>query len=126
MSRTRVAVVFGGRGTGHAISFVSAGGTLGALDRDRYDVIAVGITPEGRWVLTPDDPELLSIRGRELPAVREGGAVALPGAPTAGGLIPLEGGPAVLGTVDVVFPVLHGAYGEDGTVQGLLEMAGVP
>jgi D-alanine-D-alanine ligase len=98
---------------------------LAALDRDRYDVIAVGITPEGRWVLAADDPELLSIRGRELPAVKDGAAVALPGDPTVGGLIPLEDGPAVLGTVDVVFPVLHGAYGEDGTIQGLLEMAGV-
>jgi D-alanine-D-alanine ligase len=126
MARTRIAVVFGGRSTEHAISCVSAGSVLGALDRERYDVIAVGITPEGRWVLAPDDPELLSIRGRELPAVKDGTAVALPGDPTAGGLIPLEDGPAVLGTVDVVFPVLHGAYGEDGTVQGLLEMAGVP
>jgi D-alanine-D-alanine ligase len=126
MARTRIAVVFGGRSTEHAISCVSAGSVLGALDRSRYDVVAVGITPEGRWVLAPDDPELLSIRGRELPAVKDGAAVALPGDPTAGGLIPLEDGPAVLGTVDVVFPVLHGPYGEDGTVQGLLEMAGVP
>jgi D-alanine-D-alanine ligase len=126
MARTRIAVLFGGRSSEHAISCVSAGSVLGALDRERYDVIAVGITPEGRWVLAPDDPELLSIRGRELPAVKDGAAVALPGDPTAGGLIPLEDGPAVLGTVDVVFPVLHGAYGEDGTVQGLLEMAGVP
>jgi D-alanine-D-alanine ligase len=124
--KTRIAVVFGGRSSEHAISCVSAGSVLGALDRDHYDVIAVGITPEGRWVLAADDPELLSIRGRELPAVKDGAAVALPGDPTAGGLIPLEDGPAVLGTVDVVFPVLHGAYGEDGTVQGLLEMAGVP
>jgi D-alanine-D-alanine ligase len=126
VSRTRIAVVFGGRSTEHAVSCVSAGSVLAALDRSRYDVIAVGITPEGRWVLAPDDPELLSIRGRELPSVKDGTAVALPGDPTAGGLIPLEDGPAVLGTVDVVFPVLHGAYGEDGTVQGLLEMAGVP
>jgi D-alanine-D-alanine ligase len=126
MARPRIAVVFGGRSTEHAISCVSAGSVLGALDRARYDVIAVGITPEGRWVLAPDDPELLSIRGRELPAVKDGTAVALPGDPTAGGLIPLEDGPALLGTVDVVFPVLHGPYGEDGTVQGLLEMAGVP
>ena len=125
MARTRVAVVFGGRSTEHAISCVSAGGILAALDRDRYDVVAVGITPEGRWVLAPDDPAQLAISGRELPAVKDGAAVALPGDPTVG-LIPLEDGPAVLGTVDVVFPVLHGPYGEDGTVQGLLEMAAVP
>jgi D-alanine-D-alanine ligase len=126
MTRTRVAVVFGGRSTEHAISCVSAGSVLAALDRDRYDVVAVGITPEGRWVLAPDDPELLQIAGRELPQVKDGRAVALPGDPTAGGLVPLEDGPALLGAVDVVFPVLHGPYGEDGTIQGLLEMAGVP
>ena len=125
-TRTRVAVVLGGRSTEHAISCVSAGSVLAALDRDRYDVVAVGITPEGRWVLVPDDPALLSISGRELPSVKDGQAVALPGDPTAGGLVPLEDGPAVLGRVDVVFPVLHGPFGEDGTVQGLLEMAGVP
>jgi D-alanine-D-alanine ligase len=124
--RTRVAVVFGGRSTEHAISCVSAGSVLAALDRDRYDVVAVGITPEGRWVLAPDDPAQLAISGRELPAVKDGAAVALPGDPTAGGLIPLEEGAAVLGSVDVVFPLLHGPYGEDGTIQGLLELADVP
>ncbi len=126
MAKTRVAVVFGGRSTEHAISCVSAGGILGAIDRDRYDVVAVGITPEGRWVLAPDDPTLLALAGRELPAVKDGMAVALPGDPTSGGLIALEDGPGVLGRVDVVFPVLHGPYGEDGTIQGLLELAGVP
>src|SRR3954462_11599446 len=126
MPRTRVAVVFGGRSTEHAISCVSAGGILAALDRDRYDVVAVGIPPEGRWVLARDAPAQLAISGRELPAVKDGAAVALPGDPTVGGLIPLEDGPAVLGKVDVVFPVLHGPYGEDGTIQGLLEMSDVP
>ena len=126
MSRTRVAVVFGGRSTEHAISCVSAGGILAALDPQRYDVVAVGITPEGRWVLGPEDPALLAISGRELPSVKDGAAVVLPGDPTAGGLVPLEDGPALLGRVDVVFPVLHGPYGEDGTIQGLLELADVP
>ena len=126
MSRTRLAVVFGGRSTEHAISCISAGSILAAVDRDRYDVVAVGITPEGRWVLAPDDPALLALSGRELPAVKDGQAVALPGDPTAGGLVALEDGPGLLGSVDVVFPVLHGPYGEDGTLQGLLELAGVP
>ena len=126
MSRTRVAVVFGGRSTEHAISCVSAGSVLAALDRDRFDVVAVGITPEGRWVLAPDDPARLALSGRELPSVKDGQAVALPGDPTAGGLVPLEAGPELLSRVDVVFPVLHGPYGEDGTLQGLLELAGVP
>ena len=126
MTRTRVAVILGGRSTEHAISCLSAGSVLAALDRSKYDVVAVGITPEGRWVLVPDDPALLAMSGRELPSVKDGQAVALPGDPTAGGLVPLEDGPGVLGAVDVVFPVLHGPWGEDGTVQGLLEMAGVP
>jgi D-alanine-D-alanine ligase len=126
MRRTRLAVVFGGRSTEHAISCVSAGSVLAAVDRDRYDVVAVGITREGRWVLAPDDPALLALSGRELPSVKDGQAVALPGDPTVAGLVPLEDGPAVLGGVDVVFPVLHGPYGEDGTLQGLLELAGVP
>lgn len=126
MTRTRIAVVFGGRSTEHAISCVSAGSVLAALDRSRYDVVALGITPEGRWVLAPDDPAQLAIQGRELPAVKDGASIALPGDPTAGGIVPLEEGAAVLGAVDVVFPVLHGPYGEDGTIQGLLELAGVP
>jgi D-alanine-D-alanine ligase len=77
-------------------------------------------------VLAPDDPALLALSGRELPSVKDGQALALPGDPTTGGLVALEAGPELLGRVDVVFPVLHGPYGEDGTVQGLLELAGVP
>ncbi|HMA47036.1 MAG TPA: D-alanine--D-alanine ligase, partial [Frankiaceae bacterium] len=128
--RPRLAVLFGGRSTEHAISCVSAASVLRAVDRERYDVLAVGIARDGRWVLAPDDPAALEPRGRELPAVDAscGTAVALPGDPTAGGLVvldPVEGA-RVLGGVDVVFPLLHGPYGEDGTVQGLLEMAGVP
>lgn len=125
-TRTRLAVVFGGRSTEHAISCISAGSILAAVDRERYDVVAIGITTEGRWVLAPDDPARLALSGRELPGVKDGQAVAFPGDPTAGGLVPLEEGPGLLGQVDVVFPVLHGPYGEDGTLQGLLEMAGVP
>jgi len=126
--RIRVAVVFGGRSTEHAISCASAGSVLRALDRDAFDVVPVGITPDGRWVLVPDDPQALEIRDRTLPQVKDGAAVVLPADPTAGGLVtvdPAEGTRALTG-VDVVFPVLHGAYGEDGTLQGLLEMAGVP
>jgi D-alanine-D-alanine ligase len=126
--RIRVAVIFGGRSTEHAISCVSAGGVLAALDPDRYEVVPVGITAKGAWVLTGGDPDSLRIVGRALPHVDAGTAVVLPGDPTVGGLVVVEPGDGarVLGTVDVVFPVLHGAYGEDGTIQGLLEMAGVP
>jgi D-alanine-D-alanine ligase len=126
--RVRVAVVFGGRSTEHAISCVSAGSVLAALDPAVYEVVPVGITAKGAWVLTSGDPEALRIAGRELPAVEAGTAVMLPGDPTAGGLVVVEPGEGarVLHGVDVVFPVLHGPFGEDGTIQGLLEMAGVP
>ncbi|HEX6754322.1 MAG TPA: D-alanine--D-alanine ligase family protein, partial [Mycobacteriales bacterium] len=129
--KVRVAVVFGGRSTEHAISCVSAGSVLAALDPAAYDVVPVGITPKGAWVLTSGDPAALRIDGRTLPSVDAGTAVVLPGDPTAGGLVVVEPGPhdsgaRVLHGVDVVFPLLHGPYGEDGTIQGLLEMAGVP
>ncbi|HZB48682.1 MAG TPA: D-alanine--D-alanine ligase family protein [Mycobacteriales bacterium] len=125
--KVRVAVVFGGRSTEHAISCVSAGSVLAALDPQAYEVVPVGITPKGAWVL-PGDLDGLRLTGRELPAVESGTAVVLPGDPTAGGLVVVEPGTGagVLQGVDVVFPVLHGPYGEDGTIQGLLELAGVP
>jgi D-alanine-D-alanine ligase len=128
--RIRVALVFGGRSTEHAVSAVSAGGILGALDPDEYEVVPVGITREGRWVLTKGDPGSLAIEDRRMPEItaHSGEAVVLPGDPTSGGLVVLDPaeGARVLGDVDVVFPALHGIYGEDGTIQGLLEMAGVP
>jgi D-alanine-D-alanine ligase len=112
------------------VSAVSAGSILAALDPDEYDVVPVGITREGRWVLTSGDPQALAITGRSLPEITaaSGTSVMLPGDPTAGGLVVVEptAGARVLGEVDVVLPVLHGIYGEDGTIQGLLEMAGVP
>jgi D-alanine-D-alanine ligase len=128
-NKVRVAVVFGGRSSEHAISCVSAGSVLAHLDPDRFEVVPVGITPDGGWVLGTDDPRELAIRDRELPSVDGAGtALALPGDPTRGGLVLLEPGRAgdVFSGVDVVFPVLHGPFGEDGTIQGLLEMAGVP
>jgi D-alanine-D-alanine ligase len=127
--RIRVAVVFGGRSSEHAISCVSAGSVLAHLDRDRFEVVPVGITPAGAWVRGTEDPGELTIRDRALPAVDgSAAALALPGDPTRGGLLCLDGERAgeVFAGVDVVFPVLHGPYGEDGTIQGLLEMAGLP
>ena len=128
--KTRIAVVFGGRSSEHAVSAVSAGSILAALDPDEYDVVPVGITREGRWVLTDGNPQSLSIQGRILPEITQtsGTSVVFPGDPTSGGLVVLDAadGARALGDVDVVLPVLHGIYGEDGTIQGLLEMAGVP
>ncbi|MGY1785901.1 D-alanine--D-alanine ligase family protein [Geodermatophilus sp. SYSU D00698] len=126
--KVRVAVVFGGRSAEHAISCVSAGSVMAALDRERYEVVPVGIARDGRWVL-PDEGQQLAIDGGRLPEVTGGTAVSLVGDPAGRGLAVLEPAAAIgpaLTEVDVVFPVLHGAYGEDGTVQGLLEMSGLP
>jgi D-alanine-D-alanine ligase len=127
--RIRVAVVFGGRSSEHAVSCVSGGAVLGHIDRERFEVVPVGITPQGAWVLAPDDPAALTFANRALPAVDPAGtAVALSSDPTRPALVTLEPGRVseVFADVDVVFPVLHGPYGEDGTIQGLLEMAGIP
>jgi D-alanine-D-alanine ligase len=126
--KLRVAVVFGGRSAEHSISCVSAGAVLAALDPDRYDVVPVGIARDGRWVLA-DPGQRLAITDGELPEVAGGTAVSLVGDPESRGLVVLEptaGVASALTEVDVVFPVLHGAYGEDGTIQGLLEMSGIP
>ena len=126
--KVRVAVVFGGRSAEHAISCVSAGSVMAALDPERYEVVPVGIATDGRWVLTDPD-QRLAITDGTLPEVVGGTAVSLVGDPAGRGMAVLEPGAAMgpaLTEVDVVFPVLHGAYGEDGTIQGLLEMAGLP
>jgi D-alanine-D-alanine ligase len=127
--RLRVAVVFGGRSSEHAISCVSAGSVLTHLDRARFEVIPVGISPDGAWVLGTGEPAELAIRDRALPAVDSSAvALALPGDPTRRELVRIAGARSgeVLFAVDVVFPVLHGAFGEDGTIQGLLELADLP
>ncbi|MGY1696959.1 D-alanine--D-alanine ligase family protein [Geodermatophilus sp. SYSU D00814] len=126
--RVRVAVVFGGRSAEHAISCISAGSVIAALDPERYEVVPVGIARDGRWVL-PGAGQRLVITDGQLPEVTGGTAVSLVGDPAGRGLAVLEpaaGIGAALTEVDVVFPVLHGAYGEDGTIQGLLEMSGLP
>jgi D-alanine-D-alanine ligase len=128
-TRPRVAVVFGGRSTEHAISCVTASSVLAVLDRRKYDVVPIGITREGRWVLAPDEPEKLAIHGGELPEVSASAqAVVLASDPTRRALVVHEpdAAPQLLRGVDVVLPLLHGPYGEDGAIQGLLEMAGVP
>ncbi|MET0896860.1 MAG: D-alanine--D-alanine ligase family protein [Mycobacterium sp.] len=128
--RIRVAVVFGGRSSEHAISCVSAGSILRNLDPTRYETVPVGITPDGAWVLSNASPASLAITDGQLPAVTDasGRALALSADPgRSGELMSLGAGAGeILAAVDVVFPVLHGPYGEDGTIQGLLELAGVP
>ncbi|GAA0278547.1 D-alanine--D-alanine ligase family protein [Actinomadura nitritigenes] len=127
VSKIRVAVVFGGRSSEHAISCVTAGAVMAAIDRDRYEVLPIGIARDGRWVLASGD-QRLAIQDGRLPEVSgEGSALALPFDPDSRGLMVVEPGkvPATLGEVDVVLPLLHGPYGEDGTIQGMLDLAGV-
>jgi D-alanine-D-alanine ligase len=128
--RIRVAVVFGGRSSEHAVSCVSAGSILSHLDPERFEVVPVGITRDGAWVLSDQDADALRFADRALPEVPERPAdlTLLSGTAHLAELVslnPAKAG-AVLSEVDVIFPVLHGPFGEDGTLQGLLEMAGVP
>lgn len=119
MSSLRIAVVYGGRSSEHSISCVSAGAIIRALDRDGYEVVQIGITREGGWYLQHADPVDLRIIDGVLPEVQATDEpVALAADPTRVD--------AVLGRIDVVFPVLHGPFGEDGTVQGVFELAGIP
>ncbi|HEX4788872.1 MAG TPA: D-alanine--D-alanine ligase family protein [Actinospica sp.] len=130
-SKIRVAVVFGGRSSEHAISCVTAGSVMKVLDPQRYEVVPVGISTDGRWVLAEGLEEQLAITGGALPPridETSGALVTMAADPTARELTVHEPGtvPKVLGDVDVVLPLLHGPYGEDGTLQGLLELAGIP
>ncbi|MEV0360180.1 D-alanine--D-alanine ligase family protein [Nocardia sp. NPDC050697] len=127
-NRIRVAVVFGGRSSEHAVSCVSAGSVLRHLDPERFEAVPIGITPAGTWVLGGAEVAGLGMSHGALPAVDgTGTALALAADPSRpGALVALDDPAAVLGSVDVVFPVLHGPWGEDGTLQGLLELAGVP
>ena len=127
--KPRVAIVFGGRSSEHAISCVTAGSVLDAIDRSAYDVVPIGIAPDGHWVLESGDTTRLQIKGHgELPSV-DGDRATIALLREAGGadLVVHEPSqpPQTLGEVDVVFPLLHGPWGEDGTIQGMFEMAGV-
>jgi len=132
--RIRVLLLFGGRSAEHDVSRVSAVAAAAALDPERYEVIPVGITTEGRWVLAHEARALLAGDRHALPGafVVEGSPVAEVPDPEQRGLVALEPGPGDDGLpgggleFDVVLPLLHGPYGEDGTVQGLFELANVP
>ena len=124
-SRPRVVVLFGGRSSEHAISCVTAGSVLAAVDRDRYDVLPVGITSDGRWVLEVDDASRFAIAADgTLPAVdasRPSVAVNSDGYRPTLEIHAAGRPPESLGVIDVVLPLLHGPWGEDGTIQGFLE-----
>jgi D-alanine-D-alanine ligase len=123
--RLRVLLLFGGRSAEHEVSVVSARSVLEALDPERYEVVAVGIDKEGRWHLLPGPQALPEGASGELAAVTPGSGseVVLAREPGARELVTDRGDRT---TFEVVFPILHGPFGEDGTVQGLLELAGIP
>jgi D-alanine-D-alanine ligase len=120
-TRLRVGVLFGGRSGEHEVSLASAASVIRALDPEKYEAVPIGITKDGRWLVGTGAQKMLS------EVLKTGERVSLPPDPTSAALIPIvqgTGHPSV--KVDVIFPVLHGTFGEDGTVQGLLDLAGLP
>jgi D-alanine-D-alanine ligase len=111
----RVAVIYGGPSAEHEVSVVSAKSVIAAIDPDRYEVVPIAVTKDRRWLLPARSPAELTDTAGSLPAVGDEGTELVPARPT-----------EAAGPIDVVFPVLHGPYGEDGTVQGMLELAGIP
>src|SRR5205807_6989455 len=150
MEKIRVGILFGGRSGEHEVSLLSAASVLNAIDTDKYEVVPIGITKDGRWLTAEHAENLLTgklkIEGRHLSAgdpettpsaavLTRGEAVAVPPEPVHrhSGLVPFQTDAAPLRrasdraiNVDVIFPVLHGTFGEDGTIQGLLELADIP
>jgi D-alanine-D-alanine ligase len=129
--KLRVGVVFGGRSGEHEVAIRSAGAVVAALDGAKYEVVPIAITKEGRWLSPAESARLLPEHAaRRLPqgVGRNTEALAVVGDPSRSGLVAFDadGRRAPAQPLDVIFPVMHGTYGEDGTIQGLLEMAGVP
>ena len=127
--RVTVALLFGGRSSEHTISCATAGGVLSAIDRSKYTVIPIGITRDGAFTLQPDDAEHFTLNPSAMPEVDDNGTrVHFPSSATTREftVTDAQGQTTSLGDVDVVFPILHGPFGEDGTVQGLLELTGLP
>lgn len=124
--KIRVGVIFGGRSGEHEVSLISARSVMNAIDKEKYEVVPIGITKEGCWIAAGDPLKALAAGD-----VSVSSPAALLGDPSRRGLMRLEDTERAveatrLAELDVVFPVLHGPYGEDGTVQGLLELAGIP
>ena len=148
MKKLRVGILFGGRSGEHEVSLLSAASVLEAIDKSKYEVVPIGITKEGRWVTALHAENLLrgksseeNVRASHLPAgdpqatttaavLAAGDGIIVPPMPAAESLVPFEStAPAPPGAeavqVDIIFPVLHGTFGEDGTIQGLLELADI-
>lgn len=124
-----VALLFGGRSSEHTISCATAGGVLSAIDRDKYRVIPIGITSDGAFTLQPDDARLFAMDPEAMPSVVDNGSrVHLPASASSREftVTDVAGTTTSIGDVDVAFPILHGPFGEDGTIQGMLELVGLP
>src|SRR5690348_392504 len=128
--KIRIGLIFGGRSGEHEVSLASAESVMANLDRDRYEIVPIGISHEGSWLLGTEPQMLRGVEDRaatstDMEATK---AVTLTGDPRLRRLIPVEKGHDLgnQGSIDVIFPVLHGTYGEDGALQGLLEMANIP
>lgn len=129
MDHAAVVLLFGGRSSEHSISSATAGGVLRAIDRSRYRVIPVGITREGAFVLEDDDPDKFALNPERLPEVADNGTRIIWPESTASRELRVRHADGIvesLGDIDVVFPILHGRFGEDGTVQGFLELLDLP
>src|SRR5262245_59399743 len=125
-TKIRVGIIFGGRSGEHEISLRSARSVVDAIDRDAYSVSLIGIDRSGRWHLL-DEAAFRRLTDGGLRALNgTGSEVLLPPTPAMGQLIQAERSGAAVGHLDVAFPVLHGTFGEDGTIQGLLELADIP
>src|SRR5947209_7873517 len=119
--RLRVAVLFGGRSGEHEVSLASAASVIRGLDPDKYEAVPIGISKEGHWLIGSAATKLLP------DVLKNGQRIVMAADPTDAALIPLDRSGSGMGQrLDVVFPVMHGTYGEDGTIQGLLDLAGLP
>jgi D-alanine-D-alanine ligase len=123
--KIRVGIIFGGKSGEHEVSLRSAKSVVEAIPREKYDIVLIGIDKSGRWLLNEDSNFLISRAGQHMPKMVEGGR-EVSFIPESAGLIQAVGQAGDSGKVDVVFPILHGPFGEDGTVQGLLKLAGIP
>src|ERR1043165_2544767 len=128
--KLRIGVIFGGRSGEHEVSIRSARSVIEAIDKSKYEVVPIAITKEGNWLAPAAAAELLPASAQRLLSKQQLGTstedVAIVGDPSRHGVIKLDSNSDSAERIDVVFPVLHGTYGEDGTLQGLLEMAAIP
>lgn len=124
--KTHVGILFGGKSAEHEVSLQSAKNVADAIDRDKYDVSLIGIDKTGRWLLPDQSQFLLNATDPKLIRLNRENETSVALVPQSGGELTDLSGSAFHATIDVVFPVLHGPFGEDGTVQGLLKLAGVP